>query len=877
MIPTKGNSVSGLVGSKLGRYEVVGIIGAGGMGEVYRARDTELGRDVAIKVISDQVAQKKRTIERFEREAKIVAQLSHPNILDIHDFGRENGVVFAVTEYLEGSDLRERTRGKMLPLSKVLEITIAVANGLSAAHSKGIIHRDIKPENIFVTSTGLIKILDFGIAGLRSRPAVDIADPEATTQSLTGTGNVVGTVGYMSPEQVRGDSVDSKSDIFALGCLLYELLTGRRAFQCDTPRETMNAILDQDPEPISELRPDVAPALEMLVGRCLQKQPDERFESARDVAFSLQTLTGARKALSGAHPNATGFTSTRRRALILVPIALALSAAVVWFGVDPFREPPDLPDEIRLGLVPFEMTESDPSLANFGAGLGLSLLEDLALVAQQEQGIDWIVPFERTQLGGATTAAKLGRDFGATIAVTGRLEKFKESVRLTISLLHPPTGKELRTTVIEDIPSNVEAFQHGPALRVAEMLGIGITQETQYRIDASATTTTSVFDLYTRSRGALSVAEEPEEVEAVAALIEGVVAEDPLFAGGWVLRAKCRLRLFESTGEQVWLERGLDDVARAIDLDGRPEEAWRAAAGLHLAAENPDEAAVALQSGILSAPRDPELRLQLAEVYKNAERFDDAEAQIQKAIYLRPDYWVGYDELAWLLLSQGDLESAAVEFGHIIDCVPEYAPGYVKVAGVYMYLERPEAALPLLERSLTIEPTSYALTNLGSIHFDASRFAQAAEYYRASIDLQSDDSFLWGNLGYAYRFGVEPEKADEAFLRAVELAEARLIEMPDDLQLAATLAGYYAMLDERERGLGLLESVVATDPTSPMILSLVAEVFEDLGDRERALEWVARSFDSGVSPIRFEGRPTLSKLVADERYQALVSKETGAS
>jgi len=870
--------VTGLVGQALGRYEIVALIGRGGMGEVFRARDTELGRDVAVKVITDQAADNRRALERFEREAKTVAQLSHPNILEIFDFGREDGVVYAVTEFLEGGDLRSRTQGKELPLSKILEIGISVANGLAAAHSKGIIHRDIKPENVFVTSTGQVKILDFGIAGLKDSTPTGEVDPNTRTQSLTGTGAVIGTVGYMSPEQVRGEKVDSRSDIFAFGCLIYELLTGRRAFQRDTPHHTMEAILNSDPVPISEFRPDVAPALEMIVARCLEKQPAERFESARDIAFALQTLTGARKAHSGAHPALDKSAWNRSRSKVAGALVVLVASIIGWVAVDRVRSQQPLPEELCLGIVPFEVLDQGAEMQDFSAGLGLGMTEDLTLISQQERGISWVIPPARAAQGGDVTVQRLGHDFGATVVVTGQLESVGERVRLTLNVVAPSSDSVLRRTVIEDTPSNVEAFQHGPARRVAEMLGVSLAAETQERIDSWETTTTGVFDLFTRGRGRILTAEDSGEIRAALPMIEEAVGEDPMFAGGWVTLAESRLELSKTTDGMGLINDGLEEVERAIGVGGgRPEAAWRVKAALYNANGDVEAAIEALRIAIRHAPEDPELYLELAGLFQSAGRLDEAETQIQRSIYLRPDYWVGYDVLAKLRLMQGKLEAAAIEFSHIIDCVPGYALGYVKLAGVYMYLERPEAALPLLEESVRIETTPSALTNLGSIHFDSSRFAQAAEYYKASIEMQPDNYVLWGNLAYAHKYGVEPDEAEAAFRRAIELASELYRKKPEDFTLAAVLAGYHAMVGEDQRGRELLDPVAAAEPTNPMIVPLIAETYEDLGERELALEWVSRSFDAGLPPSRFQDRPTLSRLVADERFRELVARHEGAS
>ena len=253
-------------GTRIGRYEVVSQIGQGGMGAVYRAKDTQLGREVAVKVLLRNLAEDADALARFEREAKAVAALSHPNILAIHDFGRHEGSVYAAMELLEGETLRTRLADGALPVSKAIELALQISNGLAAAHDKGITHRDLKPENIFLTDSG-VKILDFGLA--RTAPTPGEEGDLATMSLATEPGRVMGTVYYMAPEQVRGHPVDARTDIFAFGAVLYEMLTGKRAFQAATPVETMNAILKEDPPSLFDSSRSVSPALERLVQRCL--------------------------------------------------------------------------------------------------------------------------------------------------------------------------------------------------------------------------------------------------------------------------------------------------------------------------------------------------------------------------------------------------------------------------------------------------------------------------------------------------------------------------------------------------------------------------------------------------------------------------------
>jgi len=277
-------------GTHVGPYEITGTIGAGGMGEVYRARDPKLGRDVAIKVLPPSFSSVPDRLRRFEQEARAAAALSHPNILAIFQMGTFEGAPYLVSELLEGSTLRDHLRRGALPLRKVIDCGVQVARGLAAAHEKGIVHRDLKPENLFITKDGRVKILDFGLAKLTQRTEqVEINAP--TISDFTELGVVMGTVGYMSPEQVSGKTVDHRADFFAFGAILYEMLTGKRAFQKPTSAETMTAILNEELPAVSQFSPTTPPALERVVHRCLEKEPEQRFQSASDLAFALEALS----------------------------------------------------------------------------------------------------------------------------------------------------------------------------------------------------------------------------------------------------------------------------------------------------------------------------------------------------------------------------------------------------------------------------------------------------------------------------------------------------------------------------------------------------------------------------------------------------------
>jgi hypothetical protein len=314
-------------GTKLGPYDIVAPLGAGGMGEVWRARDARLGREVAVKVLPEAFARDPERLARFEREAKAVAALSHPNILAIHDYGTHDGTVYIVTELLDGQTLRARLAEGPLTPRRAVEIAVQVAHGLAAAHDKGIVHRDLKPENLWVGRDGRVKILDFGLARSAAAPGRESSSLAPTEAAGTSVGGLVGTMGYMAPEQVRGAAVDPRTDLFAFGAVLYEMLSGRRAFQGESPADTMSAILREEPPELEGTVRDLPPALERILRRCLEKQPDARFHSAHDLAFALEALSSS----SGVSPAGAGAAALARsgRRRIGVPSALAVVALPV--------------------------------------------------------------------------------------------------------------------------------------------------------------------------------------------------------------------------------------------------------------------------------------------------------------------------------------------------------------------------------------------------------------------------------------------------------------------------------------------------------------------------------------------------------------------
>jgi serine/threonine protein kinase len=535
-------------GTRLGPYEILSPLGVGGMGEVYRARDSKLDRDVAIKVLPQSVADDPDTLARFEREAKAVAALSHPNILAIHDFGDQDGIAYAVMELLEGETLRGKLNAGPITQKQAVDYALQVAKGLSAAHEKGIVHRDLKPENIFVTRDGHLKILDFGLA-----KRVETVAPGKETSAPTGSGHtepgtVMGTAGYMSPEQVKGLPVDHRSDIFSFGTILYELLSGKRAFKRDTNAETMAAIMRDEPPELSESGRNISPALDRIVKHCLEKDRNHRFQSARDIAFNLSEQSSP-AVTSGARETAPPVTSA------------GFSVAVL-----PFK------------------SSGDAEMESFGHGLaeeittGLSRFRYLSVVASASTS---------RLKGEAGDERALGAKLGARYVLDGSIRRGGSAIRLSAQLVDAQTGAQLwAETYNRDLQtSSIFAVQDDVAARivatVADSYGVLVhsMRSAIRRKDVDLAPVEWQFE-YFAYREQIT----PASFAALKTRLERAVERDDRQSDLWACLAQIYVDEYSfgfPGGDATSLDRALAAARRGVELDRANQFALVALAQTH--------------------------------------------------------------------------------------------------------------------------------------------------------------------------------------------------------------------------------------------------------------------------------------------------------
>ncbi len=642
-------------GTRLGPYEILSALGVGGMGEVYRARDERLEREVAVKVLPEHLAKDTEALARFEREAKAVAALSHPNILAIHDFGTFEGTSFAVTELLEGETLRTRVTRSALVWRKAAEIAAALADGLAAAHSKGIVHRDLKPENIFLTRDGQVKILDFGLARFTPRPSRRAGSKAKT--GMTEPGTVLGTMGYMSPEQVRGEAAKGASDIFALGCVLYEMIAGRRAFSRATPAETMAAILREEPPPLAEsgkLGPGGAPGgvsagvagavpadLDRVIAHCLEKNPEERFQSARDLAFALRAI------LSGSG-------------------AMGALAPVGTRAID------------SIAVLPFHNAGRDPDAEYLSDGLTEAIINSLAQIPQLR-----VTPRSTVfrYKGRDVEPQAAGRELGVRAVVAGRVLERGQTLVIGAELIDVAAESQIWGERYNRPLSDIFAVEEEIARRISESLRGKLAGEGKKRLVQRSTENPEAYQFYLKGRYHFGK-RTSEGLQTGIDYFQRAIETDPNFAQAYTGLADCYLVLgvyselpasesipkvkaaaakalaiddhlaegYASRAHARWFgwdwEEADSDFRRAIELDPSYAMAhdWYALFLGQLGSS--DESVREMQRAKELDPLSLVINAHEIQALCSARRYDEAIEQYRRALEMDPNffqahYWVG--------------------------------------------------------------------------------------------------------------------------------------------------------------------------------------------------------------------------------------------
>jgi serine/threonine-protein kinase len=867
-----------LSGTTVGRFAIRVRLGGGGMGQVYLADDLRLKRQVALKRLSPKLRDDAQFHDRLLREAEFSSRLASENIAAIFDVIESEGESFLVMEYVEGLSLRQhigqrfaKTPGDPFPSRIFLEIAGQCASALAAAHEKGVVHRDIKPENIMVTPKNQVKVLDFGVA----RPVPHRTDTLTSDDPLAERETSGGTIAYMAPEVLLEKETDARADIFSLGLVFYEVLTGKHPFLASTALATSNRILHEEPQAIHRSNADVSPELERIVGRMLEKDPEKRYASAENLLSDLRALMGTEtQHPAPAIPRPRG-RSWKRIAAATAAGALALAVlatipsvrqrAVRWLGLSA------APRAINVAVLPFVAVGDDAQSKALCDGL----VDTLAAKLSQLTGRDnlQVVPNREVRARGVFSASQARRELGVNLALTGSWHQSGDTVRVNYALVDTLSGRQLRAGTITSPSSNPFAVEDRVVLEVLDALELELNPAEKQAITTHGTQSPRAYDFYLQGRGYLQEYDKPENIDRAAGAFQQALALDAGYALAYTGQGEAFWLRYERTRERQWVDAAQTSCAHALELNPHLAAGHICLGTLYNGTGKPDAAVNEFEWALGTEPTSDDAYRGLARAFESLSRPDEAERTFRRAIALRPHYWAGYSWLGKFYFDRARYKEAAEMFQQVMAIAPDNYKGYSNLAGTLILEGRYADAVSTIEREIHLRPSALAYSNLGTAFYFQRKFPESAASYERALEFDARDSRLWGNLGETLsRVPEKKGRMEEALRRAIELGAEKLQVNPRDAETLGDVSKFHALLGERNTALASLQRALEIAPGDADLQFNAAIIHNILGDTAAALERLGKAISAGYSATAVRDEPFLDNLRDNPAYQKLIEK-----
>jgi eukaryotic-like serine/threonine-protein kinase len=839
-----------IAGTSLGRYEIQSPLGAGGMGEVYLARDPMLGRAVAVKLLPTAFASDPDRLRRFQQEAQTSAALNHPRILAIHDVGQAGDQPFIVMEYVRGETLSAFLKHGRPSLARALEIGIEIANALAAAHGARIVHRDLKPANIMVTGDGHIKVLDFGLAKFLWTNTAAPTLPGYARQE-TSTGRMLGTPAYMSPEQLFGDQVDERTDIYTLGVILFELVTGQRPYG-----DIFDLLRGDDPTTSIRLAHEVdstiAPEISAVIARAMARKPEHRFQTAGELEAELQRLLVEESAAAsgGSRSRRVAPVVERRRFLRYAPWALAAAVLIGIVALPLFDGPgttrgvtaPARAERPVIAVMPLENLSGDESKAYVGVGIADTLTTSLGRLSSIS-----VVPRSSMLDAGMATrpVAEIARELGVTMLVRGSIQQAGELLQVNVTLASLD-GQLVWTDGEVGSHDQLFSMQNRLAESLLAKLRVSLTDAERQNLARVPTEDVDARDAYWQG---LALLDRPDDAgyDAAVAHFKQATARDPNFSLAYAALGETYRRRSVLTNNKALMDEATANVEKALTLDAEQPGVRLSLAALYrstgLAAAAQDE----VRRVLADQPNNDNAHRLLGELLAKAGRPKEALAELRAAADLRPNYWLNQEALGLFFYGNGQIREAITAFTRLTELKPNDALPFQQLGAMYLNDGDFRRARANFERSNKVKLNAGSFTNLGTIAFYEGRYADAVREYEAAVKLEPTIAVHRGNLGDAYRRAGRPADARAAYLKAIEFGEQALDVNPNDVTTASRVGVYYAKIGSMAQADLYSRRAVRTSPRDPDVLYLRASVLALIGQRENAMRQLLEAIDRGYA------------------------------
>jgi len=824
------------------------------MGEVYRARDAKLGRDIALKILPAELAANAEALRRFEQEARAASALNHPNIVTIYEIGKTEEMVWIAMELVDGLDLRTLAIREPLNLKAAMRIAVKVMDGLAAAHDRGIVHRDLKPDNVMVTPDGFVKVLDFGLAKqMRSITSDD------TTIPHTSPGAVFGTVGYMSPEQATGKEMDYRSDQFSFGVVLYEMLTRVRPFDRESKTETMAAILRDDPPPPSSINDEVPYDLDRLVSRCLAKHPRDRYASTRDLARDLREirdgLTNSFARLRTSPPSSpvAKVRAKRLRYVAIAAVTVALlggGAAWMWNRSGRAAAAQKITD---VAVLPFRDLSSTPD----GRVLADGISELIATRLAEVRELRVAAPFEGARVSDTDDVRTIAKKRGVQAVVRGTVQRGGDEVRITYSLVEAATGLTLAASTVTQPATELFALEDA----VAEGLVLALGRNTAPRPQvAAAMLAPEDQGRFTEAVGLLQHVKDEKSVDRAIAILESILRNARQSGAVNALLARALLYKASIARRPELIEQATVYATRGVMLSGDDPESHITLGRLHNASGRHAEAIAAFNHALRLHPGDADAVVGTAEALQGQGRDADAERMYRKAIALRSDAPGMYIRYGAFCFDRGRHAEAAGHFRKAAELAPDFAMAHANLGAALHASGRYDDALNAYQKSLAIESSALGWSNVGTLQFSLGRYTEAKKSYRQATDLAPSDYAIWANLGDACLAAKDKACEAEVWPRAIAAARAALQINPSDAVTRAILASSLAKSGDMGPAQTEIRRALETDPTNRTVLYQAAVTAALRGNHGGAISWLEQAIQAGYPPAEAQNDPVLAPL-----------------